>query len=119
MVAVEAQSFGKPVIAYGRGGSLETIRGFDFGQHLSDVPTGIFFPIQSIESLSAAILEFESKAHDFDAQQIIEHAQQFSVAVFQSRVRKFVQSALLEFRSRGSVGMLSPVAMEHLDMSHQ
>jgi glycosyltransferase involved in cell wall biosynthesis len=107
IVPVEAQSFGKPVIAYSRGGSLETICGFDSDEHVLEAPTGIFFAVQSVESLSAAILEFESNASQFDAQQIREHAQQFSVEVFQRRIKEFVQSALREFRSRGYVAKLS------------
>lgn len=94
MVPVEAQSFGKPVIAYGRGGSLETIRGFNPDEDASEAPTGIFFPIQSPESLSAAILEFESNASLFDPRLIREHAQQFNVEVFQRRMKEFVQLAL-------------------------
>jgi glycosyltransferase involved in cell wall biosynthesis len=100
MVPVEAQSFGKPVIAYGRGGSLETIRGLNSGDYAPEVPTGIFFSEQSVASLSAAILQFESNASRFDAHQIREHAQKFSVEVFQGRMKEFVMSAVQEFRSR-------------------
>jgi glycosyltransferase involved in cell wall biosynthesis len=103
MVPVEAQSFGKPVIAYGRGGSLETIRGFDSDECSAAAPTGIFFAEQSLGSLSAAILEFELNALHFDAHLIREHAQQFAVEVFQLRMKEFIQGALQEFRSRGSV----------------
>jgi len=56
---VEAQSYGTPVIAYGKGGALETV-----------IPrkTGVFFPNQTVESLLAAIEESESlsfKKEDF------------------------------------------------------
>lgn len=116
MVPVEAQSFGKPVIAYGRGGSLETIRGFDSKEHSLEAPTGIFFALQSPEGLSAAILEFESSASQFDAQLIREHAQQFGVEFFQFHMKEFIQSALQEFRSR-CVNKLSPRANKQGDLS--
>lgn len=101
MVPVEAQSFGKPVIAYGRGGALETIRGLDSGEPATEAPTGVFFALQSAETLTTAILEFESNASRFDAQLIREHAQQFSVELFQRRMKEFVQSAFQEFQTQG------------------
>lgn len=52
MAALEAQSFGKPVLAYGRGGSLETI---------IDGETGSLFGEQTVESLSAALADFDEK----------------------------------------------------------
>lgn len=51
IVPVEAQACGKPVIAYKKGGAVETI---------IDNKTGVFFEEQTAESLSAAILKFES-----------------------------------------------------------
>jgi glycosyltransferase involved in cell wall biosynthesis len=58
---VEAQSFCTPVIAYGKGGALETV-----------IPekTGVFFESQTVESLNEAILHSESlnyKKNDFQA----------------------------------------------------
>ena len=55
IVPVEAQAAGTPVIAYGRGGALETVR---------DGETGLFFPEQTVESLCHAIEEFESRPWD-------------------------------------------------------
>lgn len=51
IVAVEAQLFGKPVIAYRAGGACETIK---------DGETGIFFEKQTVEDISRAIQRFES-----------------------------------------------------------
>jgi glycosyltransferase involved in cell wall biosynthesis len=51
---VEAQACGTPVIAYGKGGVLETVRGLDH-----DRPTGVFFTEQTVESLKTAIVSFE------------------------------------------------------------
>ncbi|HVY52905.1 MAG TPA: glycosyltransferase family 4 protein, partial [Gammaproteobacteria bacterium] len=52
---VEAQACGTPVIAYAKGGALETIKGFD-----QPNPTGVFFKEQSITSLQSAVQEFEN-----------------------------------------------------------
>jgi glycosyltransferase involved in cell wall biosynthesis len=57
---VEAQACGIPVIAYGRGAALETVRGGD------DVPpgdrTGVFFGEQTADSIAAAVRRFEGMA---------------------------------------------------------
>lgn len=52
---LEAQACGTPVIAYGKGGALETIRGLDHER-----PTGLFFQDQQVESLVDAIHHFET-----------------------------------------------------------
>ncbi|MFZ1548021.1 MAG: glycosyltransferase family 4 protein [Candidatus Nitrotoga sp.] len=54
---LEAQACGTPVIAYGKGGVLETIRGLDDEQ-----PTGVFFAEQSISAIKAAVIYFEQEA---------------------------------------------------------
>ncbi len=54
LLPVEAQACGTPVIAFGKGGSLETVRGID-----ADKPTGVFFPAQTTEAICAAMSEFE------------------------------------------------------------
>lgn len=57
IVPLEAQACGTPVIAYGKGGVLETIRGLDDNQ-----PTGVFFAEQSISAIKAAVITFEQEA---------------------------------------------------------
>ena len=59
---VEAQASGTPVIAFGKGGALETVRPLG-----CDAPTGVFFNEQSVSSLCAAIDEFEANCHLFTA----------------------------------------------------
>jgi glycosyltransferase involved in cell wall biosynthesis len=84
---VEAQSYGRPVIAYGHGGSLETVR----VSHPAGLPdTGIFFPQQSVESVMAGILRFEAEEHRFDPIQIRNHASQFSVEAFQRKLLQII-----------------------------
>jgi glycosyltransferase involved in cell wall biosynthesis len=90
IVPVEAQAFGRPVVCLGRGGSRETI--LDFTQHTQ--PTGLFFKDQTAASVSDAILQFESAEHSFDPQFIQDHARQFDTAVFEERMRQFVNESV-------------------------
>ena len=53
---LEAQACGTPVIAFGKGGVLETIRGLD-----DEHPTGVFFAEQSIPAIKAAVISFEQE----------------------------------------------------------
>jgi glycosyltransferase involved in cell wall biosynthesis len=98
IVPVEAQSFGRPVIAYASGGVLETVRGRLPGRDPVDHPTGVFFSEQSLSSLKEAILYFESKKHDFCPQAIREHSLQFDSAIFKDQMVEFVRFALKDFK---------------------
>lgn len=78
--AVEAQAAGRPVIAYGEGGALETI---------IEGKTGVFFKEQSAESLNLALERAEKIS--FSPEEIRAHAQQFDIAIFKSRIKQFVE----------------------------
>ncbi len=80
---LEAMASGRPVIAYGRGGALDTV--------LSGV-TGVFFHEQTASSLADALSRFEP--HDYDPAAIRAHAMQFDNNVFRQRLRSFVQDRL-------------------------
>lgn len=82
---VEAQSAGLPVIAYGKGGALETV-----------LPgkTGLFFHEQTSESLLNAIRTFEEIESSFDPHLIRAHAETFSKARFQKEFQAFVEAQL-------------------------
>jgi len=71
IVPVEAQAAGCPVIAYGAGGALETV---------VEGRTGMFFKEQTVESLCAAIEEFESR--EIAAVACRENARRFAKSVF-------------------------------------
>ncbi len=79
---VEAQACGTPVIAYGAGGSLETVRGQGDGIH---APTGLFFREQTAASLVRAVEDFEAAGAVFDPHACREWAEQFSEAQFTRR----------------------------------
>lgn len=80
IVPVEAQACGRPVIAYGKGGVLDSV-----------VPekTGVFFKEQSVESLKEAILKFEKMS--FDKQEIRKHALKFDESVFREKIQKYIE----------------------------
>jgi glycosyltransferase involved in cell wall biosynthesis len=111
LVSVEAQAFGRPVIAYGRGGSLETVIGLraeDFredqtGQGQAERFTGVFFAEQSADSLSDAILNFESIESRFDPETIQEHARGFDKSVFVAEMRRYVEGQLMLLYGRPGV----------------
>jgi glycosyltransferase involved in cell wall biosynthesis len=86
---VEAQACGTPVIAFGKGGVLETVCGLDHPQ-----PTGVFYPEQSVSSLIAAVGEFEAARERITAQACRANAERFSDARFQQEMRQFVELRL-------------------------
>ena len=94
---VEAQACGTPVIAFARGGALETVRGSDHAQ-----PTGVFFHSQTPGAIAAAIQEFERSQGELTPRACRDNAVRFSVNVFRERYARFVHSRWEEFRSRRS-----------------
>src|SRR6266481_733986 len=96
MVPLEAQSFGRPVIAYGKGGSLETVVATNppIGQWQTremDGITGLFFEEQTADSVAKAILDFEASEESFVPGQIQLHARKFDTSVFVQRLRNYVE----------------------------
>jgi glycosyltransferase involved in cell wall biosynthesis len=88
IAAVEAMSCGRPVIAYGSGGALETVK---------DGVTGRFFYEQTWESLSDVILRFQQEADKFDPQTIRSWAETFSPERFRQEILDFVEKSREEF----------------------
>jgi glycosyltransferase involved in cell wall biosynthesis len=103
IVPVEAQSFGKPVIAYASGGVLETVRGALPGGSAVESPTGVFFAEQSPSSLAQAMLQFEAQQGLFSPEVIRQHSHQFDVAVFKSRAEEFFRFTVNNFQHRNGI----------------
>lgn len=93
MAPVEAQACGRPVIAYGKGGALESIATTN-GLGLLGRATGILFHEQSVRALSDAILEFESREQEFDPAFISDWAKRFDSAYFVGGFRGLVNRAM-------------------------
>lgn len=86
---VEAQACGTPVIAYGKGGALETVRGVEQPR-----PTGILFPEQSKVAIIAAVKNFEKQRGTISAQYCRHNAECFSSDLFRKKLLVFVSDAL-------------------------
>jgi glycosyltransferase involved in cell wall biosynthesis len=101
IVPVEAQSFGRPVIAFGRGGALETVvGGFPQDPLAPEASTGVFFSEQSADSLAAAVRFFESNQSRFSPAVIRLHAERFDASRFKAEMRAFIGARMLEFRNK-------------------
>jgi glycosyltransferase involved in cell wall biosynthesis len=93
IVPVEAQSCGKPVIAFAKGGALETVIGYN-GDNENKC-TGLFFKEQNAESIINAITEFETI--NWDADFINQHAQKFSKEIFKNQLSNFINQKIYDF----------------------
>ena len=76
MVPVEAQAAGRPVIAFGAGGALETV---------VENRSGIFFDQQDVPGVISAIERFETTTDLWPAERIQEHARTLSIERFRKR----------------------------------
>ncbi|MEZ9229582.1 glycosyltransferase family 4 protein [Vibrio amylolyticus] len=82
IIPVEAQASGTPVIAYGKGGCLETV--------VSGV-SGIHFDSQTVDSLLSAIETMEASYDNFKPEIVRNNALQFSVEAFKDNIQKVVK----------------------------
>jgi glycosyltransferase involved in cell wall biosynthesis len=86
---VEAQACGTPVIAFGRGGALESVVGLPLER-----ATGVFFGTQSTASLLDAVDRFERNAGLFDPHVCRRNAERFSSENFKEALMSFVDTRL-------------------------
>ena len=84
---VEAQASGRPVIAFGKGGALETV---------VEGKTGVFFLEPTVDCLIDSVLKFESMAGRFSPTVIRNHSLGFDKSVFSNRIKQFIESKLAE-----------------------
>jgi glycosyltransferase involved in cell wall biosynthesis len=86
---LEAQACGTPVIAFGKGGALETVKA-------GSTPTGHLFAEQTAASLKQAVLDFEKMS--FKPENCRENALQFSEAIFRDNFSHAVMTAIQAFK---------------------
>jgi len=97
IVPLEAAAAGRPTIALGRGGALETM----VDVHASDAPpTAVFFTEQTEAALADAILTFERAAHRFEPVALRARAEEFDLPVFRRRIADYVDLRWGEFLAR-------------------
>ncbi len=96
---VEAQACGTPVIAYGAGGALETVR--DIRQH-PDSGTGLFFTTQSAAALIEAVKIFEASEGAFSPERSRLNAAGFAPKIFGDRYLAFLERCYEDYQLRFS-----------------
>lgn len=92
---LEAQACGTPVIAYKKGGAVETIRGLG-----TPKPTGVFFEEQTMTGLLKAVHSFEMNADAISAADCRENALRFSPDRFRREFKDLVESEWNSFQKR-------------------
>ncbi|MEX3940862.1 glycosyltransferase family 4 protein [Paraburkholderia sp. BR10937] len=103
---VEAQACGTPVIAFGKGGALETVR--DTGSR----PTGLFFEDQNADAIIDAVESFESDPGRFRAEDCRANAERFSSRHFREQFFARVAKAVPAIAQAGSAHGAAPFEIE-------
>jgi glycosyltransferase involved in cell wall biosynthesis len=87
ITTVEAQSCGTPIIAYKKGGYLETV---------VDGKTGVFFEHQTADEIADAVASFERTQSNFNPEKIRENALAYSEKIFNQQFVAQVKTVLNE-----------------------
>lgn len=87
ITVVEAQACGTPLIALGKGGALETIRGLE-----KESPTGVFFREQSPGSLTAAVMIFEAQQEKLTPENCRQNSIRFGADRFRKEYGGYVEN---------------------------
>jgi len=98
---IEAQACGIPVIAFGKGATLETIIGSRANENnVQATDTGIFFEEQNVNSLLNAVKLFEKEMHKFDKQNIRNNALRFSKERFEKEFEDKINLLYKEWKQQ-------------------
>ncbi|HBS0413451.1 TPA: glycosyltransferase family 4 protein [Klebsiella pneumoniae] len=95
---VETQSCGTPVIAYGKGGALETIRPIGV-----EKATGVFFYNQDVKSIIDSVNFFEQHSDEIILSDCRLNALKFSEQRFKEEIKEYVMNRHAEFLASKSV----------------
>jgi len=100
IVPLEAMASGKPVIAYGKGGVLETVIPLNpvIPNDGTTSPTGVFFYKQMVNDLIQAIQLFEEQRSEFQPQAIRDHVKAFDRENFKERIKQVIMTNYEQFR---------------------
>jgi glycosyltransferase involved in cell wall biosynthesis len=93
IAAVEAQAAGCPIIAYGKGGALETVVGWPDPEG-----TGVFFDDQTPEALEAAVRLFEDRRAEFKPEACRRNAERFGRERFRQEFKATVEELWGKFQ---------------------
>jgi glycosyltransferase involved in cell wall biosynthesis len=92
MMPLEVQACGTPVIAYGRGGTLETIHGLEHPE-----PSGVLFDDQSVKEITKGISIFEENQSRITPRNCRLNAERFSSERFCSEITHFIENSWQQF----------------------
>ena len=93
IVPLEAQACGRPVIAFGKGGALETVIALNHalvGSCRDAAPTGVFFYEPTAEALCDAVSVFQQHATVFSPEAMRRNALRFNRPAFKDKIRGFL-----------------------------
>ena len=90
MIPLEVMAQGIPVLAFSKGGALETV----VEAQKPSNSTGMFFNEQSISSIQSCLSKFIQVESDFDPEFIRSHARKFGEDVFQEKIKLEIQKVL-------------------------
>jgi len=93
IIPLEAQACGTPVVAYGKGALLETIR--DLASH--EEPTGVFFSSQTVESIRDAVEYFERNIEGITPEACRKNAERFAPEIFRESFARLVEHEYEQF----------------------
>jgi len=92
IVPLEAMASGRPVIAYGRGGALETVIPYhEQNEAKGKVPTGVFFHEPNTESLMEGVERFLQVENEFDPASIRNHALSWDREMFKEKMKTLIE----------------------------
>ena len=91
MIPLEVMAYGIPVLAYAKGGALETV--IENRERIEN-SSGLFFKEQTFESLEETLKYFENVERKFDSDWIVNHAKGFKESNFIKKFESLVTSYL-------------------------
>ena len=89
---LESMASGRPVVAYGKGGALETV--VAAGDQSGRPATGRFFYEQKVDALIASLRDLEAELDSFDPLALARHAAAFDTSVFMQRIAAFLKGVM-------------------------
>lgn len=102
ITAVEVQAAGRPVIAFGRGGALDTVLPLVGPPDAAARATGVWFEEQTPEALVRALHRFEAAEGFFDPKAIRAHAERFSAPRFRAEIEREAAQLVESGTQRGA-----------------
>lgn len=111
IIPVEAQACGTPVIAYGAGGALETVIGYE---QAPQEATGLFFDQQTVPALKAALERFNEIHTAIPPKNCRKQAEKFAPEVFRRKLLEAVERTRKDVHGEGRAKLNAPQNVSRL-----